>query len=296
MVIRTFKKEIVGKNNKKQYRTICVIKCEECGVKKESRLDVVKKGRLNRNNEIDLCLSCSQLLKYSGKRPRGEKNKNFKHGLHNGGYRLLTVDNGRKCFEHQYVMEQHLGRKLNKEERIHHIDFNKINNEIFNLYLFNLNGDHSRCHHQTEKIGYDLFGEKIWFDRVNKKYVLNETVSFLDHNEYNLNVNKLYKIHYKRTNSYYYKYAYKNNNGKWITKNYHVALMELKIGRKLFINECVHHIDGDTLNNYINNLLLLTRSEHTSSHISLQNCVADLYKQDIVGFNRSNGQYFVIEK
>ena len=70
--------------------------------------------------------------------------------------------------------------------------------------------------------------------------------------------------------------------------------MELKIGRKLFINECVHHIDGDTLNNDINNLLLVTRSEHTIAHISLQHCVAELYKQGIIDFNKDIGQYFVV--
>ncbi len=285
---------MILKTWKKQYRDICVKKCDECGLEKEVHLDGVKQSRLKRNSEIDLCRRCANLIKYKGRMPRGENNKNFKHGLHSNGYRLLTVDDGRKCFEHQYVMEQHLGRRLDKKERIHHIDIDKINNEISNLHLYDSISGHSLCHHQMENLGYDLFGGKIWFDGANKKYVLEETVPFLDHNEYNLDVNKLYKIHYKRTNSYYYKYAYKNDNGKWITKTYHVALMELKIGRKLFIDECVHHIDGDTLDNDINNLLLLTRSEHTVAHISLQHCVAELYKQGIVGFDKDIGKYFVV--
>jgi len=294
MIVKIFKKEITSKNNKKQIRKLCVIKCDECGVKKETRLDVVKKGHLTRNSEIDLCLSCSLLIKYSGKRPRGKNNKNFKHGLNNKGYRLMTVDEGRKCFEHQYIMEGHLNRRLDKKERIHHIDFDKINNEISNLHLCDSVSEHSLCHHQMEKIGYDLFGDKIWFDRLDKKYVLNKIPSVVDNNKYHLDVNNLYKIYYKRTNSYYYRYAYKNDDGKWITKTYHVALMELKIGRKLYINECVHHINGDTLNNDISNLLLVTRSEHAIAHISLQRCVAELYKQGIVGFDREVGKYFVV--
>jgi IS30 family transposase len=38
--------------------------------------------------------------------------------------------------EHRLVMEQHLGRKLSKEEQVHHIDFNKSNNDLSNLFLF----------------------------------------------------------------------------------------------------------------------------------------------------------------
>jgi len=301
MIIKIFKREVVSKNGKKQIRKLCIIRCEECGVEKESRLDSVQRCRLNRGAKIDLCLSCSLLLKYAGPRPRGKDNKNFKHGLHNSGYRLLTVDDGRKCFEHQYIMEQELGRRLDKKERVHHIDFDKINNKIFNLYLCNSVGSHSLCHKQMEKIGYALFGKRIWFDRSSKKYVL--TKIFLKNNyikkksEKNiLKVNKLYKIYYKRTNSYYYKYAFKDCEGKWIIKSYHVALMEQKIGRRLFINECVHHIDGDTLNNNIFNLFLVTRSEHTIAHISLQHCVAELYKRGIVGFDKKIGKYFVVEK
>ena len=38
------------------------------------------------------------------------------------------------------------------------------------------------------------------------------------------------------------------------------------IGRKLKNNEVVHHIDGDKLNNDINNLKLMTRKEHIEIH------------------------------
>ena len=42
--------------------------------------------------------------------------------------------------------------------------------------------------------------------------------------------------------------------------------MEKFIGRKLFSNECVHHIDGDRANNDISNLKLMTRKSHISLH------------------------------
>jgi len=46
----------------------------------------------------------------------------------------------------------------------------------------------------------------------------------------------------------------------------HVVVMEEKIGRSLFPNEVVHHIDGVRSNNTLDNLELMTRSEHTRFH------------------------------
>ena len=49
-------------------------------------------------------------------------------------------------------------------------------------------------------------------------------------------------------------------------KDVHRHLMEEKLGRKLNKSEVVHHKDGNCLNNDINNLELLTRSEHARLH------------------------------
>lgn len=46
----------------------------------------------------------------------------------------------------------------------------------------------------------------------------------------------------------------------------HVIVMEKYLGRKLSPNECVHHIDGNKLNNNIENLQLMERSKHLSMH------------------------------
>lgn len=46
----------------------------------------------------------------------------------------------------------------------------------------------------------------------------------------------------------------------------HRIVMEEKIGRELLSDEVVHHIDEDKLNNDINNLQLMTRSEHIEEH------------------------------
>ena len=51
-----------------------------------------------------------------------------------------------KIFKHRWVMEQHLGRKLHKYEQVHHIDMNKANNDISNLWLCSPT-DHMSAHH-----------------------------------------------------------------------------------------------------------------------------------------------------
>ncbi len=50
-------------------------------------------------------------------------------------------------YEHRNVMEQHLGRKLESEEVVHHIDGNQQNNNIPNLQLMT-QSDHMILHRQ----------------------------------------------------------------------------------------------------------------------------------------------------
>ena len=49
-------------------------------------------------------------------------------------------------------------------------------------------------------------------------------------------------------------------------RSVHTVAMEIEIGRKLYRDEVVHHIDHNRSNNDINNLQLMSRKEHARLH------------------------------
>lgn len=56
---------------------------------------------------------------------------------------------------------------------------------------------------------------------------------------------------------------------KEISQHQHRVVMEKFLKRKLKKGEIVHHVDGDKKNNHLNNLKVMTQSEHASLHLKL---------------------------
>lgn len=67
------------------------------------------------------------------------------------GYLEYTRGKNKGKSVHVVTMEERLGRKLRRDEVVHHIDGNKTNNDISNLALLT-RGGHARLHQREDKI------------------------------------------------------------------------------------------------------------------------------------------------
>ena len=99
----------------------------------------------------------------------GEQARNWKGGRRISTYKYILVycpdhpykrkgKNNPYVFEHRYIMEQHLGRYLTPKERVHHINGDKKDNRIENLYLSESPSEHRKLHHSIEALVYELMG------------------------------------------------------------------------------------------------------------------------------------------
>ena len=75
---------------------------------------------------------------------KGQRAWNDK-GKHQDGYIKVCTIGGRRIREHRYIMEQYLGRKLDKNEIVHHKNYDRKDNRIENLELMS-RAKHNRVH------------------------------------------------------------------------------------------------------------------------------------------------------
>ena len=84
--------------------------------------------------------------------------------LHRTGKGEKTYNKFLGKHEHRVVAERMLGRKLKKNEVVHHIDLNKQNNDESNLVVLPSNSEHSHLHQILKK------GDKKEYERLIKYY------------------------------------------------------------------------------------------------------------------------------
>lgn|SRR3990167_4735136 len=71
----------------------------------------------------------------------------------------IVYINGKAKIVSRYVMEHHLGRKLESTELVHHINHNTFDNRIENLQIVS-RAEHKRLH---PEIGVSTRLQKIWY-------------------------------------------------------------------------------------------------------------------------------------
>ena len=77
---------------------------------------------------------------------RGSNHPRYKGGhIRPDGYHIIQV-NGKRMLSHRHIMEQHLGRHLEKSEVVHHRDGNPSNNMLDNLVLTKNQSEHVKSH------------------------------------------------------------------------------------------------------------------------------------------------------
>ena len=111
--------------------------------------------------------SVVRVLKRNGfkmKTGKGDQHSGWKggRGLKGGYWTVYNPTHPRslnigRVFEHILIMEKHIGRFIKKGEPIHHIDLDKKNNDIKNLYLFKNHQEHQKAHSSLESVASQLY-------------------------------------------------------------------------------------------------------------------------------------------
>lgn len=259
--------------------------CDICGDRSKINTTSLQYSRKYRHRQRDLCISCGTKEFYRiNPPPVGSQSPRWKGGLSNGYqivyWRDTKTGEAKKEREHRLVMQKEIRRDLVKGEVVHHLDMNKVNNNVSNLSLCRDEHQHQCLHSSLEQCGFDFLEELIWFDCDIGRYVIyrcpirDEACPSVD-GLMSIGGNLQYQ---------FCRLPHAKN-----ARLFHILLTEKRMGRKLYRDEVVHHINGNSLDNEINNLFVMTISEHSLAHKSMQQCAAVLFQNGNISFQ--DGEY-----
>jgi len=118
-------------------------------VKKEARKEKEKRGCEACGSPLVYALGLCRDHYYSDRDKREAARLGKIWQSTDGLYRIYN-DEGKVQLYHRYLMEQELGRKLNRSEVVKHIDRNKTNNTISNLAIVGVSLEKLECPHCGE--------------------------------------------------------------------------------------------------------------------------------------------------
>lgn len=166
----------------KRKRKVAELKCDNCNSIFDRDMHEISTNRRSNDfkhfcNECDAkSLGGKMASEIRNKKYEGEVGKIIKP---KGGYYEVYV---RKTHpyrpeqdwvrQHIIVVENNIGRKLSENEVVHHIDGDKLNNDIKNLDICSVS-EHNNCHAKAEQIVFQLYKEgKVGYDKTKKLYFL----------------------------------------------------------------------------------------------------------------------------
>lgn len=172
MLLETIKEETfhtriskLGKPHKvKRTRTVYRIKCNVCGrILHRSKAET---ANIAMEKDVHCCsFECVGKIS-SGSRWKGHKPKPKRR---KSGYIYIG-----KRRQHRVFAEEMLGRPLQKDEVVHHINGDKGDNTFDNLLVCSKK-EHNRIHGQLEALAFLLYQKrKIWFCKSCRLYILRE--------------------------------------------------------------------------------------------------------------------------
>ena len=139
-------------------------KCDRCEIEEVVQYRNIYKSRHKRKSDKDYCALCSREI----------SSVNRRRGLvsDSNGYLYYQLNNER-LFLHTKLVEESIGRRLTETECVHHIDGDKKNNDLDNLFVFENQKRHMLSHSSLYDIAFEFVKRGIvGFNRNTEKYYI----------------------------------------------------------------------------------------------------------------------------